>query len=307
MSTPANHWKIGLFVVVGLCLAAATVVFLSARSLKKDTVTYQTFFDESVQGLEVGSPVKFRGVTIGNVSLIRVAPDHRYVDVAFELDIEDLRTLGLSEPKRVGHNTRMAVPSDVRIQLDMAGITGVKYLLIDYFSSVLYPPPTLPFPAPPNYIPSTPSLMKNLEDSLIHGLEHLPEVASQVQKLMPALLSTLTGVDLVLADLHKSLSSLDTGKLSGEAQQVMVNLNATVVRINHMVEQVSNDQGLLSSIKRSADAVGATAQNANQVGPALEDTLREVQGAAISIHRLADSIDRDPDMLLKGRAKRKQP
>jgi paraquat-inducible protein B len=307
MSTPANHWKIGLFVVVGFCLAAATVVFLGARSLKKDTVTYKTFFDESVQGLEVGSPVKFRGVTIGNVSTIRVAPDHRHVEVAYELDIKDLHGLGLSDPKRLGRHTRMVVPADLRIQLDTAGITGVKFLLIDYFSPQLYPPPILPFPTPENYIPATPSLIKNLEDSLIHALEHLPEVAGQIQKLLPAVLSTLASVDVLLSDGHKLLAQVDAGKLTGEAQTVMANLNVTVLKINHLVDQVSNDKGLVRSLQRTADAVGTTAANASHVGPALEETLREVQGAAESVRRLADSIDRDPDMLLKGRAKRKQP
>lgn len=307
MSTPANNWKIGLFVVVGFCLAAATVVFLGARSLKKDTVTYKTFFDESVQGLEVGSPVKFRGVTIGNVSTIRVAPDHRHVEVAYELDIKDLHGLGLSDPKRLGRHTRMVVPADLRIQLDTAGITGVKFLLIDYFSPQLYPPPILPFATPENYIPATPSLIKNLEDSLVHALEHLPEVAGQIQKLLPAVLSTLASVDVLLSDGHKLLAQVDAGKLTGEAQTLMANLNVTVLKINHLVDQVSSDKGVVRSIQRTADAVGTTAANASHVGPALEETLREVQGAAESVRRLADSIDRDPDMLLKGRAKRKQP
>ncbi len=307
MSAPANHWKLGLFVVVGFCLAAATVVFLGARSLKKDTVTYKSFFDESVQGLEVGSPVKFRGVTIGNVAVIRVAPDHRHVEVAYELDVKDLHGLGLSEPKRFGLHTRMVVPKDLRVQLDTAGITGVKFLLIDYFSPQLYPPPILPFPVPENYIPSTPSLIKNLEDSVIHALEHLPEVAGQLQKLLPAVLATLSNIDTVLADGHKAINEIDAGKLSAQAQSVMTNLNVTVVKINRMVDQVSSEKGLLSSVQRTADALGSTARNANHVGPALEETLREVQGAAESIRRLADSLDRDPDMLLKGRAKRKQP
>ena len=307
MSAPANHWKLGLFVVVGFCLAAATVVILGARSLKKDTVTYKSFFDESVQGLEVGSPVKFRGVTIGNVAVIRVAPDHRHVEVAYELDVKDLHGLGLSEPKRFGLHTRMVVPKDLRVQLDTAGITGVKFLLIDYFSPQLYPPPILPFPVPENYIPSTPSLIKNLEDSVIHALEHLPEVAGQLQKLLPAVLATLANVDTVLADGHKAISELDTAKLSAQAQAVMVNLNATMVKVNRVVDQVGSDKGLLASVQRTSDALGSTARNANHVGPALEETLREVQGAAESIRRLADSLDRDPDMLLKGRAKRKQP
>ena len=56
MSTPTNHWKLGLFVVVGICACVATVIFFGGRSLKKETVAYKTYFDESVQGLELGSP-----------------------------------------------------------------------------------------------------------------------------------------------------------------------------------------------------------------------------------------------------------
>ena len=60
MAAPTN-WKLGLFVVVGIVLSLTTMTFLGAESLKKKVVSYQTYFDESVQGLEVpGSPVKFR-------------------------------------------------------------------------------------------------------------------------------------------------------------------------------------------------------------------------------------------------------
>ena len=68
MSAPSNHWKLGLFVVAGVGLFLALLGGLGARGLRKETVTYTTYFDESVQGLDVGSPVKFRGVTIGNVA-----------------------------------------------------------------------------------------------------------------------------------------------------------------------------------------------------------------------------------------------
>ena len=58
-----------------------TVAVLGARSLQKEVGRYVSYFDESVQGLDVGSPVKFRGVTIGTVGGIDVAPDHRHVEV----------------------------------------------------------------------------------------------------------------------------------------------------------------------------------------------------------------------------------
>src|SRR5262249_32348204 len=85
MATPSNYWKLGLFVVAGVVLALSTVVVLGARQLRKETIKYKSYFDESVQGLKEDSPVKFRGVTIGHVSDIGIAPDHRMVEVTSEL------------------------------------------------------------------------------------------------------------------------------------------------------------------------------------------------------------------------------
>ena len=57
MAAPTNHYKLGLFVILGIAAAIAVAVFLGAQSMRKETVTYHTYFNESVQGLDVGSPV----------------------------------------------------------------------------------------------------------------------------------------------------------------------------------------------------------------------------------------------------------
>src|SRR5579863_3446765 len=95
MAAPTNHWKLGLFVVLGVVAGIGSIAALGARGLRKDTVTYQSYFDESVQGLDVGSAVKFRGVTIGSVSAIDIAPDHRHVAVQCQLERTQLSELGL--------------------------------------------------------------------------------------------------------------------------------------------------------------------------------------------------------------------
>src|ERR1700682_3734844 len=96
MAAPTNHWKLGLFVVVGFVVAIGRALARGARSLQKETVSYRSFFDESVQGLDVGSPVKFRGGTVGSVSVIDIAPDHRLVAVTCQLEVSQLNDLGLS-------------------------------------------------------------------------------------------------------------------------------------------------------------------------------------------------------------------
>src|SRR5262250_1734339 len=95
LTTATNHWKLGLFVVVALLTMVAATFWLGSRAFRRKSVAVVSYFDESVQGLDVGSPVKFRGVTVGTVSDITVAPDHRHVQVTADMYVDALVRLGL--------------------------------------------------------------------------------------------------------------------------------------------------------------------------------------------------------------------
>ena len=319
MSTPTNHWKLGFFMVVGIAASVAAIIFFGGRSLKKETVPYKTYFDESVQGLEVGSPVKYRGVSIGSVSVIDLAGDKRHVEVTYELGVKVLDSLGLAE-KSQGAKTTIDVPPDLRVQLASSGITGVKFMQLDFFDVKTNPATELPFEVPENYIPAVASMMKNLEDSVVHAVDQFPELARQLLTVITQLSAilgqieshglpqkvaqTLGLINKVLAQVDTALVALDTGTLSKEAQHTLQNLNGAITGVNQVVGRVGGEKGLAVSLQRTSDALGTMAQNANHVGPAMEDALKDVQGAANSVQRLADSLDLDPDMLIKGRAKR---
>ena len=89
MAVGTNRWKLGLFVLVGFGVALAALLLLGARSWGKKTVEVVSYFDESVQGLELGTSVKFRGVTVGRVASIDIARDLRHVQVTSELSVAD--------------------------------------------------------------------------------------------------------------------------------------------------------------------------------------------------------------------------
>ena len=317
MATPTNHWKLGLFVVSGFVLALITVVVLGAQSLKKQTVSYKTYFDESVQGVEIGSPVKFRGVTVGNVSGIDVAADHRHVEITSDLAVKDLDDLGLAVGK--GKTARISVPPDLRVQLASQGITGVKFLQIDFFDIKDNPPPALPFPVPDNYIPAAVSTMKNLEDAVVRAVNRMPELADEIlrvvvkvstlldevssKKLPDQVAVTLRQTNATLATLQTTLNEVQIGKISTQAQTALTNLNGTIDKMNALLTRLDGDKGLFGSAQRATTAVGDVAVNARGLGQEMEETLRDIQEMTLAVGRITDALERDPDMLLKGRGK----
>src|SRR5205807_1515549 len=146
-----------------------------------------------VQGLDVGSPVKFRGVTVGTVAEITIAPDRRHVQVTSNIYVDALVRLGLRT--RAPRSGEEFIDPRLRVQLASAGITGVRFIQTDFFDPERYPPPPLPFEPPWNYVPSARSTLKNAEaagvsdaqEELQAGLVALREALESVRTLADSL------------------------------------------------------------------------------------------------------------------------
>jgi paraquat-inducible protein B len=215
------------------------------------------------------------------------------------------------------------LPPDLRVQLAQTGITGVRFILIDFFDPISNPVQPLPFETPHNYIPTASSTMKNLEDTVTKTANRLPEIADEAARAMTQVrlvaeqiqagrlpdraTETMNQANASLGELSRQLKALNAGQLSSEAEKNLKEFNGLLVRTNALLTRLDSEQGLFHRAELSADAIGEVARGARSLGPELELTLREVRGAAHSIKRLADDLDRDPDMLLKGRAKKATP
>jgi phospholipid/cholesterol/gamma-HCH transport system substrate-binding protein len=314
MALGTNRWKLGLFVVLGVALALAALVVLGAHSFNEATVRNVSYFDESVQGLDVGSPVKFRGVTIGRVAAIDVAPDRRHVQVESELFVEQLGRLGLHGE---GSATKLSLHPDLRVQLAQTGLTGVKFIQLDFFDGAAFPAPVLPFKTGANTIPTTPSTLKNLEGSVVRAVNQFPDIAVAMlgtteklnhlidgiekQRLPAQAGDTLGAANAAMTELRGQLAALEAGQVSADARASLNELNATLSNVNRLLARVEGEQGLMANAEHAANSINEVARGAQSVGPELELTLREVRGAARSVRRFVDALERDPDMLLKGR------
>ena len=107
--------------------------------------------------------------------------------------VEVLKRLGLAQSH--GRETTLTIPEALRVQIASTGLTGTKYLQLDFFDARdTPPPPTLPFPVPEKYIPATPSTMKNLEDAVVKAIDSLPRLTDDLGHVLATVNQMLEGV-----------------------------------------------------------------------------------------------------------------
>ena len=324
MATPANYVKIGLFVVLGFAAALALAIGLGATQTRRVTVDLFTYFNESVQGLEVGSPVTFRGVRIGRVGDITIAPDHRLVEVRMAIDVASVEQLGLV-PKGEYERTRIfpEPPSDLRAQLGSLGLTANKYIAVDFFDPKSNPPPDLPFPPRSHYIPAATSLTKGLEDSLAKAmdqatqfLDHGTHVVDDVDRIVADLerggagnnaARTIAQAGDAMENLNRLVKGVDRAKIVENGGATLASLRVAANDLTKIMGSIQGDHGLLATTQRSVSSFGEAGKNVAGATRDLDATLGDIREAAAAFRELADELERQPDMLLKGRAAAQRP
>ncbi|HET7501171.1 MAG TPA: MlaD family protein, partial [Kofleriaceae bacterium] len=285
---------------------------LGLYGTRSATVTYHTYFDESVQGLELGAPVKYRGVRIGSIESIEVAPDRKRVAVGLMLLQKEAARLGLAESS-----------PELRTQLATQGVTGVKFVEIDFFDPATNPVPRLSFPPAPRYIPARASMMKGLLDNLEAVGQKLPELVDRAvaglgkleavlddfhgQRVAHQIADAVAGITGATGDLRRLLQHLDRAQIGDRAAGLLANLDTAVTRLNSVLGRIDGDAGLVASARRAADSIGDVSAGAVGSAAELERTLRELGEAAQAFRELVEAIDRDPDMLVKGRGRSSRP
>jgi ABC-type transporter Mla subunit MlaD len=296
MAARANYVKLGLFVVLGVIGLFVLAMAVGVVRLRKKTVAYVTYFQESVDGLDVSAPVKARGVALGRVGKITFGPDHESIEVELDVDIEELRAMGLSPSH---------VRSDARAQLASQGLLGAKYVAIDVFDEASHPPPKLSFTPPAHYIPSTSSVQKNLEQSITKTLEHLAALADDFSKqgLPEKTAGAVTSFDTFMKDLDQTLKRLDNEKLPVRAAKAIDDVRGTISKLNEAVERLNGDNGALAAATRAFGSVDEVGRSASAGTADLTEVLEELRAAAAAIRELAEQLQQHPDMLLKGRKK----
>ncbi len=253
MSQKANYFKLGLFVIAAIVAAIVLLVVIGTGRWFERRITIETYFKESVQGLDVGSKLKYRGVTIGEVTKISFT----YVVYQLDLPMTQRERWVLVEaqlqPRLVGgraaagdmtnpENAKMEVERGLRLRLVPQGITGTNFLEMDYLDP---PPPVLPVTWTPInvYIPSAPSTVT----AFVNAAQ---DIMSRLQSL--DLDGTLANFNRLMNTTNDRIGAIDTKGLSQRAESTLSKLEKTLDGIQ--AKKVSDEATALLAELRQTNA-----------------------------------------------------
>ncbi|MCK5010766.1 MAG: MCE family protein, partial [Deltaproteobacteria bacterium] len=199
MASTKTKFAVGLFVAGGITLVLLAIIWLGVTRYFEKGQFYVTYFNESVQGLDKDSPVKYRGVSIGRVEKIGVAPDSKLIQVI--LKIESGQKLG----------------SNMVAQMKPVGITGSMFIELDQKGKDEPDrSPHLSFPSKYPIVASKPSEISELFtgiDNLLNQLNaiDLEGISDKLKLTLVNLNQSIVDVDVksISANLVSSLESID--------------------------------------------------------------------------------------------------
>lgn len=300
----ANPTLIGAFVLGAVAVAAAVVVAWGSGRFFRRTVTFVSYVGGSVNGLNVGAPVKFRGVQIGSVTQIRslLAPPARLkaeelrIPVWFDLDEQQITGLGGREITLDRPHIDELIAQGLRAQLQLESfVTGVLYLGLDFFPEA---PAVLVHADRPEIleIPSVPTALEQASQVVTRVLAQIENAG--IDRAVQSITSAVDGVDALVRSpevrgaivaAREALESIR--RLSDTAQPMVRGVEATSVGARDSLHHLDAALGDLQTL---IDAEGPLSVE-------LARTLNDVGEAARSVRDLASYLERNPNALLVGR------
>lgn len=298
MSTSSSKFLIGLFVIIGVLIVAVIIIWVGAARILMKGSLYSVYFDESVQGLQVDSAIKYRGVEIGKVLSIDVAPDYRLIEVIMKIELEgDLQNQTIAS-------------------LKAAGITGIVFIELDRIEpGELTRSPKITFKSKYPVIPSRRSdisriladtgvIMQNIKNIDFKGVaEQLKDTSraienfvdgKRINNIMANLESTTASLDETVARINKTVTS---GKVDKVVNETMVILSEARQLIGQARSEI-NALNLHEKAEQTDAILRDIDKKTKTITNELQDTSEHLRATSENLQKLSDSLNRNPSDLI---------
>ncbi len=221
METRASYALVGAFVLLMVALFFTFILFVAKVQFDTTTTAYHAYFDGSVTGLQNGSAVRYRGVSVGVVSDVRIASDDT-TKVRVTMDID----------------SATPITTDCVATIEMQGITGLAYIQITG-GSKNSPPIARSFGQIP-VIPSKPSQIEELVDAAPRLLKNLVDLTNQFSYFITP--ENAASFNQILANTAKATATAqqvfaDLAQITPKARNAMTSFTATVDDAKKMIEE----------------------------------------------------------------------
>lgn len=175
-----NYFKIGIFVLVGIGLIIFALLIFGSSKLFQPVVYVETYFEESIQGISEGTPVKYRGLQIGYVKKIAFAGEvyddklqNRSIYVKIAITTKLFTRLTTDQLKAF---LSREVVQGLRVKLVTQGLTGTSYLELNYADPASGAPTAIIWQPHDFYIPSATSTLTRLSENVQEVVQELKDV-----------------------------------------------------------------------------------------------------------------------------------
>ena len=295
-----HHFRLGLFILGAIGALVVGLTVIGTGNLLRPTVMIETYIDGSVQGLDVGAPIKFRGVTIGDVTRLGFTAVEYQYDVAPAERKRYVLVEGRVRPDRFASSAREGlfnedllgplVAAGLRVRMAAQGITGINFLELDFLDPETHP--ALPIAWEPRnvYIPSAPSIA-------VQFLEYAENLLRRLDLL--DIEGVVDGTISALYTLERTVAMLDTEGFTRQAAELSGQLQETVSQSRQLLqaaERLLEDPDVLAlpgearAALQSVQGTLADADIAELIGQIERVVVRLDRGLAINEQRLAATL-----------------
>jgi phospholipid/cholesterol/gamma-HCH transport system substrate-binding protein len=317
----ANPKAIGLFVLGGLTLAVVAIVALGSGRLFAKSHRFILFFPGDVSGLKVGASVKFRGVPVGTVDAIRLNFGDMMETQASATSAQKVRIpviieLNETQITRKGGNLDLNDPTVIQrlIRRGLRAQLGTESLLtgLAYVSLDLKPDTKAMFYLPQGgtyypEIPTVPTMFAQTEaavEAVVNKLNQtdLPSLVDKASAAMKAVHDLVTSPGLQKAIDHLNETEQSLRDTTQSLKRLSDNLNDKAVPLLETLRDTSHKAGeLFTDSRASVESVRSTLGPGSPTIVRMNQSLADVSSAARAVHNLADELERNPTILVRGK------
>ncbi len=318
MSARPNYFRLGLFVILGFAMIIGALLVFGGGQMFRPKAYAETYVNGSVQGVDIGSGVKFRGVQIGRVVEIDFAFNRydkanldqaqNYVVLVMEIDREVAP--GIFDPS-AKEALEKNIVEGLRVRIEPQGITGLNYLDFGYIDPKRFPVLSVSWKPENFYIPYAPGEITNVLDSINNIMREVEKfnlqgfsenAVSLLENLNKSVVEAQIGeistqLKTLLSEFTTAIEAANVGAVSEDAQKLLTGLDESNTKLEALLTGLARSNASLEKILKNIEP--STRLDSSEIQAIVANSAE----ITTNLLQLSQEVKKRPSLLLWGSPK----